>query len=202
MQKKVRNPKQKRSLETKQKIIKTAEKLFYKKGYHGTNSNEIAANAGVSIGSFYSYFKDKKAVYIEIIISHKKKKIESIIKYQKKEIKTVIEAKSFISNLIHEILKAHSFSVQFHRDTAVLKYSDTEVSKIYNNQEKKTLEEFEACFELIKDYMRISDLKTASRVALTTIEDFVHAVKFHRPKHEEKKLISELTDMINLYLFK
>ena len=63
----IRTPKQQRGIETRKQIIKTAFKLFAEKGIHGTNSTEIAQKAGISIGSFYSYFKNKKVLLLEML---------------------------------------------------------------------------------------------------------------------------------------
>ena len=60
----VRNPQQKRLKEKKDRIIIAGFELFCDKGYHNTNTIEIAARAGVSIGTVYSYFKNKKDIYI------------------------------------------------------------------------------------------------------------------------------------------
>ena len=60
----VRNPQQKRSKEKKDRIIKAGFELFCEKGYHNTNTIEIAERAGVSTGTVYSYFKDKKDIYV------------------------------------------------------------------------------------------------------------------------------------------
>jgi AcrR family transcriptional regulator len=58
-----REPQQKRSIEKKTKIIKAGLDLFNEKGYYKTNTMEIANAAGVSTGTIYSYFKDKKDIY-------------------------------------------------------------------------------------------------------------------------------------------
>jgi AcrR family transcriptional regulator len=60
---KVRIPQQQRGIQTKNQIIEAAMKLFSEKGFHATNSKEIAKEAGVATGCFYSYFTDKKAVF-------------------------------------------------------------------------------------------------------------------------------------------
>lgn len=59
-----RKPVQKRSIEKKQKILEAGFKLFCEKGYYKTNTIEIAKCAGVSTGAVYSYFKDKRHIYI------------------------------------------------------------------------------------------------------------------------------------------
>jgi AcrR family transcriptional regulator len=41
-------------------------RLFEEMGYEKTTSNEIAAAAGVSVGSFYVYFTDKRQVLLEV----------------------------------------------------------------------------------------------------------------------------------------
>ena len=60
----IREPMQKRSIEKKTKIIKAGLDLFCEKGFYNTNTVEIAKAAGVSTGTVYSYFKDKKDIYI------------------------------------------------------------------------------------------------------------------------------------------
>lgn len=60
------DPKQARSRQTKEKIILAAIKLFQERGYEKTTSNDIAAAAGVSVGSFYVYFTDKRNLLLTI----------------------------------------------------------------------------------------------------------------------------------------
>ena len=61
----VREPKQKRSIEKKERIIKAGYKLFAEKGYFNTNTAEIAKEAGVSTGIVYGYFHDKRDILLE-----------------------------------------------------------------------------------------------------------------------------------------
>lgn len=60
------NPKQARSKKTKEKIVQAAIRLFQERGYEKTTSNEIASEAGVSVGSFYVYFTDKQQLLLTI----------------------------------------------------------------------------------------------------------------------------------------
>jgi len=60
------DPKQARSKKTREKIVQAAIKLFRKRGYERTTSNDIAAEAGVSVGSFYAYFTDKRQLLLTI----------------------------------------------------------------------------------------------------------------------------------------
>ncbi|HEU4387580.1 MAG TPA: TetR/AcrR family transcriptional regulator [Blastocatellia bacterium] len=60
------DPKQARSKQTKEKIVLAAIELFQARGYEKTTSNDIAAAAGVSVGSFYVYFVDKRQLLLTI----------------------------------------------------------------------------------------------------------------------------------------
>lgn len=59
-------PKQERSKQTREKIIQSAINLFQERGYEKTTSNDISAAAGVSVGSFYVYFTDKRQLLLTI----------------------------------------------------------------------------------------------------------------------------------------
>ena len=52
--------------ETRRKIIAAAEKLIREKGFEAVGVSDIAKEAGVAKGSFYTYFKRKEDVVAEI----------------------------------------------------------------------------------------------------------------------------------------
>lgn len=51
---------------TKLKLVKTALELFKDTGFYDINVEDITAKAGVSKGTFYTYFKRKEDVVLEI----------------------------------------------------------------------------------------------------------------------------------------
>ena len=63
----IRQPKQKRAIEKKNKIIEAGYQLFAADGYFNTNTEQIAKKAGVSTGILYSYFHDKLDVLVEVL---------------------------------------------------------------------------------------------------------------------------------------
>lgn len=202
--KKIRTPVQRRSQKTKELIIENGKELFYKKGFNGTSSNEIAKKAGLSIGSFYSYFKDKKALFIEILIRHKNETIQTVIEEFTQNSITKNKGRKLINEFIKNIVAAHDFSAEFHREAAVLRYSDSEIERIYKDEELHALHEVENFLKAIHEQLRVTDTATAARVILTIIEDFAHWIKFSKDisEHDEEMYINEVTDMIARYLFK
>jgi TetR/AcrR family transcriptional repressor of nem operon len=53
--------------ETKKRIIDSARRLFNRRGFENVPLTEIMANAGLTHGGFYSYFKSKSDLYAEVL---------------------------------------------------------------------------------------------------------------------------------------
>jgi AcrR family transcriptional regulator len=53
--------------ERRQTILNRARDVFARRGYHETKIEDIVAAAGIARGTFYLYFKDKRAVFEEIV---------------------------------------------------------------------------------------------------------------------------------------
>ena len=51
---------------TKEVIIEAAEELFSQRGYHNTQVMDIVKSAGMSAGTFYNYFTDKRDLFAQI----------------------------------------------------------------------------------------------------------------------------------------
>jgi AcrR family transcriptional regulator len=52
---------------THRKIIDSAKKCFFEKGFKGSNLREICKGAGVTTGAFYRHFSDKEEIYNVIV---------------------------------------------------------------------------------------------------------------------------------------
>lgn len=55
------------SIETQEKIIKSAMTLFAQQGYHGTTTSQIAKDCGVSEGTIFRYYKTKKILLDHVL---------------------------------------------------------------------------------------------------------------------------------------
>lgn len=49
---------------TRDRLVASAAVLFNRDGFHGTDSNRIAREAGYSTGTFYKHFKDKREIFL------------------------------------------------------------------------------------------------------------------------------------------
>jgi len=62
--------KQERAKKTREALVRAGAKVFAEKGFDGAQTPDIAAAAGVSTGALYRYFKDKRALFIEVVEKH------------------------------------------------------------------------------------------------------------------------------------
>ncbi len=68
---------------TRRALIEAAARIFNSAGYHGTDSNRIAREAGYAPGTFYVHFADKLAIFLEVYeswVSAEWSSIEAILK--------------------------------------------------------------------------------------------------------------------------
>ena len=193
-----RVPKQQRSIEKKQRIKDAAIKLMSEKGYHSTSSNEIAKEADVSIGTFYSYVKDKKALYAELVADVYNMVLEPV------DFSTLPENMSIEDTVymyISFIFKGHEVMTDFQREIASLSEQSDEFREIEMTHKKDITEMFIQMLGEFKDEVKVKDLKTASYIILTMVEAVIHDTRFHNKGKNKKAVMQELTSLIVNYLF-
>jgi AcrR family transcriptional regulator len=195
---KARVPKQQRSIEKKQRIKDTAMKLMSEKGYHSTSSNEIAKEADVSIGTFYSYFKDKKALYTELVADIYEAVLEPVDLSALPEDMSVEDT---VYMYISFIFKGHEIHTAFQREISSLSEQSDEFREIEMAHKNKSAEMFLQMLGDNQDQVKVGDLHTASYIILTMVEAIVHDTMFHHQGQNIKAVTKELTALIVNYLF-
>ena len=130
----IRNPIQKRSIEKKQNIIKYGFELICEKGYHNTNTAEIAKAAGVSTGIVYQYFNDKRDIFMQGIEQYSKSLLFPINEILSKNTKN-FDLETELNNIIKTLIKNHKLSESAHEEIYALQHSDPEVAQIFFNLE-------------------------------------------------------------------
>ena len=201
---KIRIPNQKRSIETKRQIIEASIGLISENGYYNTSSNQISKTAGVSIGSFYSYFKDKKQLLIEAIHYYDeqiRKGMETESVANKSAYSNIVEKETIVYRFIYSTIQAHKINPAFHREIAAVSILESDIQRLIHEQEKREMEHIYGLLNMWASEICIADLQTASALLFFTVEKVSHAIVFSDSPVEEDKLIKELADMILRYLF-
>lgn len=135
----VRKPQQKRSKLMAEKILDTALALFCEKGYYNTTTNQIAREAGISIGSLYSYFKDKDTVFLEILTQYHQNFL-TVFDRIKSEINQSIygqDKKEWLRILLNDLIALHLSVKTLNRELKSLYYIKEEVKTVMDEQTEK-----------------------------------------------------------------
>lgn len=194
MNREIRVPVQKRSIEKRNNIINTAKKIFNDKGYFNTTTAEIAKEAGLATGSLYAYFKDKKDIFLEVselyINDIYNNTVENLNKIKdKKELTLLIET------IINSVLENHKFSPKFHQEMTMLAYTDDEIKAYYYQQQEIQINKF---MEILNEYnLNFPNKKEKMFLAHSLIEEMCHEIIYNEKSNLDKGiLIKECTEAV------
>lgn len=192
-----RVPTQKRSIEKKQRIKDAALKLMSEKGYFATSSNEIAREAGVSIGTFYSYFKDKKELYAELVDDIYTAVLTPI---NLNELPDDLSIEEAVQLYVTAVFRGHEYQTAFQREISSLSEQSDEFRAIEMVHKSNILHVFSEALKAYREELKPQDLETSTYIILTTVEAVIHDTLFHNGGKNKEAVIRELTAMIVNYL--
>ena len=176
----VREPKQMRSIEKKEKIIKYGFELICKKGYYNTNTAEIAKAACVSTGIIYSYFTDKHDILLEGL-----KRYANSIFYPSIDFINDIEVngknlEEIIREIISKFLKNHKLSKTAHEEITAMAHSDKDVANFFHENE---IEMTNVVARLLKkNGFEHADLIERVHIVIGLIDNTCHEIVYHKHK--------------------
>ena len=130
-----RIPVQRRSIERKQKILSSGFKLFCEHGNYKTNTIEIAKHAGVSTGAVYSYFKDKREIYIAAFDSY----LEEISGrlFEELEQSQTLPLPDFVENWVTVYLELYADSGHALAQLRMMILEDEEINRHFSDLENE-----------------------------------------------------------------
>ena len=103
--------------ERREQIVKAATKLFSEQGYYGTTIQDIAREAGISVGLIYQYFRDKDDVLFLTL--------KVVLETYEKEIPAALDKAEHPLERLCAAIRAYCRVVDRLRDATVLTYRST-----------------------------------------------------------------------------
>lgn len=195
----IREPKQSRSINLKEKILDTALKLFCEKGFYKTTTNEIAKTADVSIGSLYSYFKDKDTIFFEIMDRYHKQFIT--LHSELKPIDFNTNKREWLRNLCESLIAIHETFKEFNRELNVLYYSNPEVAAFVDQQREESRQIVFGYFSLWNDELKVDDLEATAVVTYDFISTIIDRIVFEKDSIDKGRILDAGISAISKYLF-
>ncbi len=201
MERKTRMPSQKRSLEKYEKILTAAFQLFNEKGYYNITTADIAKEAGVATGSVYSYFVDKKEIYIEVLNRISKNIFEPSkgfwIEHATFDLQDEQGSKELFKIFVKLMMDNHNFSKLFHDDMTALKLLDQDVAAADDEQNKRRDQKISEIFELLKIPFKDEESKEVFKhYSNLLIDDACHKILYDKDVKNPDIYIEQSVDML------
>jgi AcrR family transcriptional regulator len=127
-----RIPQQKRSIEKKKRILDAAFEVFSRQGYNGSSTLDIAKAADISVGTLYSYFQDKKGLFLECFKRYSDNVQERLL--QGYDLRPESSALDVIEKTIDILIEVNNVCQSFHNEVLSLIYLDEDVRRFYFQQ--------------------------------------------------------------------
>ncbi len=116
---------QPRAAKTREKILREAIQLYAEKGYYKTTVDEIAKSAGLSVGTAYRYFKDKK----ELLLSALTYGFDHIAELA--DLSETDLLKGDFERILINFEKVHDDYFNLHEELEGLRHTDEDVRRLY-----------------------------------------------------------------------
>ena len=173
----IREPKQQRAIEKKEKIIEAGFNLICKNGYYNTNTAEIAKAASVSTGIVYQYFKDKYDILIEGLEKYGDDIFFPLlktkdIKFEKEEFDKLLK------QMIQHYINNHKVSNVAHEEIMAMVHSDKRVAEYYYKRELEMTNFLKEI--LLNNNFKNDNLSEKVHIMMGLIDNLCHEVTYHK----------------------
>lgn len=185
----IRNPRQKRAIKKKEKIIEAGFNLICKNGYYNTNTAQIAKAAGVSTGIVYQYFKDK----YDILTLGLEKYGDDIFFPMLKTDNILFDKKDF-DKFLHQMFKHyidnHKVSNIAHEEIMSMVHSDKRIAEYYYKRELEMTNTIKKI--LLNNEFKDDNLLEKIHIMLGLIDNLCHEVIYHKHNNMNYNLMTDL----------
>ena len=185
----IREPKQQRAIEKKEKIIASGFNLICKNGYYNTNTAEIAKDAGVSTGIVYQYFKDKYDILIEGLEKYGDNIFFPMlknpnIKFNKKDFNKLLK------QMIEYYINNHKISNTAHEEIMAIVHSDKRVAEYYYKRELEMTNSLKKI--LLNNNFKDDFLSEKVHIMMGLIDNLCHEITYHKHDNMNYEIMIDL----------
>ncbi len=193
----IREPVQKRSIETKDKIIEAGFDLICNDGYYKTNTSKIAKKAGVSTGIIYQYFKDKRDIFLAGL-----DKYADDIFYPMLNMSNVNFSKDNLPNIMKNMIKRyisnHKLSAIAHEEITAMTHSDKDVAFYFHKKEMEMTNKISNI--LIENNFKITNINEKVHIVIGLTDNLCHEIVYHKHKELDYEIMTDIVvnEIINI----
>ncbi len=189
---------QERSRATVEALLAATARILVREGYERANTNKIAHEAGVSIGSLYQYYPSKEAIVSALLEKH----IDEMRALVRTSLVRVanLPLRDATRELVRVMLDAHGLDPKLHRVFAEQLPRIGSLERIAD-VETETIGLVRMLLEARADEVGVRDFDLAAWVVVTTVEALTHvAILGPSDVAHHPRLVEEITDVVVRYL--
>jgi AcrR family transcriptional regulator len=196
----VREPQQKRSIDKKDKIIEAGYALICERGYYKTTTPEVAKEAGVSIGCFYSYFKDKTDLFMAVldrymsVFDAKREKAIHALSGPDLPMRDAFRA------LVISLIEIHEASKPLNDELKILYRSEPAIAARIDAHDEEIHAAILRSFETNKGRLATSDPEAAAFIVDDLVDVVVDRIVFGKQKIDRERILDACIDALGAYL--
>lgn len=193
----IRKPTQKRSIETKDKIIEAGFELICNDGYYNTDTSKIAKKARVSTGIVYQYFKNKRDIFLAGLDKYADDIFYPMFdladfKFDKNDISKTIK------NIIKQYIDKHKLSAVAHEEITSMTHSDKDVAFYFYRREMemtKNVSDF-----LSANGFTTENLQEKVHIIIGLVDNLCHEIVYHKHNELNYKIMTDIVvkEIINI----
>ena len=122
--------------QTRERLVSAAADLFNQAGFHGTDSNRIAKEAGYSTGTFYKHFQDKREIFLAVYDAWVTSEWEAIAA----ELSLGGTPQELARRVVERSIEFHAKWRGLRASLMELVFTDPEVRRSYRRQRRRQLD--------------------------------------------------------------
>ena len=173
--------------------------MLTEKGYDKTNTNLIAERAGVSIGSLYQYFPNKKSLIVALREQHS----QEIAELLTSQFDSLFDSPPEIAipKLIKAVIAVHAIDPKLHQVLT----EEIPLSERSHEQMQKTDEQItkllRAYLERWRDRLRPQNIEMAIFIIERTVDALCHFAVIEHPQFlSDSQFEQEVSNLVIAYL--
>lgn len=195
----VRSPTQARALRTRASLVRAARVEFSSGGYRSATAKRIAARAGVAVGTFYQYFKDKDAVLRELArerAEHAASVVAAVdldVRLDDGPAAALAAVRARMRAVVRAVTEHHREDPGLHAVLTERRHVDPELDEVTSRMEAALVARVGA---LLERTAFPGDAEATAFVLFSMVEGAVHAHVLGRPVVSDERFFDALVDAL------
>ncbi|BBB40410.1 TetR/AcrR family transcriptional regulator [Mycobacteroides abscessus] len=192
-----KQPRQRRSEDTRDRILEAAVEVFTHYGYSRGTTNRIAQWADISVGSLYQYYPNKDAIVVELAARHLDDGMTAV--KERHRVETPKSAEGLVRLIVAAAIDNHRHDPQFLRVLVEQAPRSTELLARAAEFRRAAVDDMRLLLDRCDD-VNVTNKDVAAQLVVTTVELVVHHTLAASEAIAIADFANELVAMLTRYL--